>query len=650
MSTVPCEILAAPIEHIEYAIPPAPNPRIYQWQKWWGRKPHNVVREFIERYCPPGGVVLDPFVGSGVTAIEALQIGRRAIVCDLNPMAEDIIRTTVDPPEISAFKDMAARIRKIAAPRVLDLYEQVCTKCAAKTNLLAVSVDARGPVQPLELRYRCDCSKNLIRQPISRPGYYREYSKRLESEGVWWPDMELAYPNGKPFQKRERYQRYQDLFTPRNLLALAYMWDAIDNGNWNRKEKLLLATLFRSVVHLCSRVSGDRRVRPLSAGWTQHSFWFAQNPVEINAWAAFDRKLDEYVAVIQNWQHLSANRPVKIAATIDEVFQGRGDLFMCTQNCATFLRTINRSGYRADYVFTDPPYNGMIQYGELSTMWNAWREPRELDRYLESISSSELTENRSQGKQTKDYYQHLRVAFNQISEASKPGTFLHVTFSSPKTRHRNLTLRAARLAGLSFENLHFQQSVRTSKKALDQPFGSVFGDFIFRFSKSEQKSLKDEKQKRSLYEIVNERTEYILKHRGEETPISIVIAECERELFCSGFFDDDDSLQGDVVAALKKNPAFDITAQNNITFVSLAQFTETPLSIRVGRTIQKMISELGTVTYIDIWSAVLKEYPSSLTPDSSVITDSLRKYAKPKANGVWEADSAKRSRSCQETR
>jgi DNA modification methylase len=32
-----------------------------------------------------GGVVLDPFGGSGTTGLVALQEGRRAILCELNP-------------------------------------------------------------------------------------------------------------------------------------------------------------------------------------------------------------------------------------------------------------------------------------------------------------------------------------------------------------------------------------------------------------------------------------------------------------------------------------------------------------------------------------------------------------------------------------
>lgn len=38
---------------------------------------------FIRGWCPPGGIVLDPFSGSGTTASVAKRLGRRFVACDL---------------------------------------------------------------------------------------------------------------------------------------------------------------------------------------------------------------------------------------------------------------------------------------------------------------------------------------------------------------------------------------------------------------------------------------------------------------------------------------------------------------------------------------------------------------------------------------
>jgi len=47
--------------------------------------PPELIEPCILAGCPPGGVVLDPFGGSGTTAGVALANGRSAVLCELNP-------------------------------------------------------------------------------------------------------------------------------------------------------------------------------------------------------------------------------------------------------------------------------------------------------------------------------------------------------------------------------------------------------------------------------------------------------------------------------------------------------------------------------------------------------------------------------------
>src|SRR5205823_1968241 len=44
-----------------------------------GKKPHDAIREYIRHHTAPGQLVLDPFSGSGGTALAALIEGRVAI-------------------------------------------------------------------------------------------------------------------------------------------------------------------------------------------------------------------------------------------------------------------------------------------------------------------------------------------------------------------------------------------------------------------------------------------------------------------------------------------------------------------------------------------------------------------------------------------
>ena len=60
------------------------------------QKPLSITKEIIKRHCREGGIVLDPFLGSGTTAVAALSLGRNFIGIEKNleycKMAEERIR------------------------------------------------------------------------------------------------------------------------------------------------------------------------------------------------------------------------------------------------------------------------------------------------------------------------------------------------------------------------------------------------------------------------------------------------------------------------------------------------------------------------------------------------------------------------------
>lgn len=48
-------------------------------------KPVDLIRPMISNSSPPGGLVYDPFMGSGSTMVAAELSGRRAYGCELAP-------------------------------------------------------------------------------------------------------------------------------------------------------------------------------------------------------------------------------------------------------------------------------------------------------------------------------------------------------------------------------------------------------------------------------------------------------------------------------------------------------------------------------------------------------------------------------------
>ena len=102
---------------------------MYLIHKYWARKPHNVVSQYIQRYSKPGEIVLDPFGGSGVTAMEAIKAGRKAVSVDLNPMSAFLIENTLSQVDSREIEEEFRRIESKLKGKINDLYETKCPKC-----------------------------------------------------------------------------------------------------------------------------------------------------------------------------------------------------------------------------------------------------------------------------------------------------------------------------------------------------------------------------------------------------------------------------------------------------------------------------------------------------------------------------------------
>ena len=49
---------------------------VYTMHRFFARRPYNVFETLIKHYTNPGDVVLDPFMGGGVTVVESLRARR----------------------------------------------------------------------------------------------------------------------------------------------------------------------------------------------------------------------------------------------------------------------------------------------------------------------------------------------------------------------------------------------------------------------------------------------------------------------------------------------------------------------------------------------------------------------------------------------
>lgn len=641
------------LDHLNRQIPPEAHTSMYNWHKFWSRKTWNVVAEFIKTYSPENGIVFDPFAGSGVIAMEALKHNRRAIVCDILPVATEIIRLTIKPVSTTKLHEAYKRIEEKVKDKIHSLYKTKCRKCRKNMPFTCAIWENKSCV---EIRYEsCPSCGDRQAKNCELETFDEQILKDIERRSIkeWYPKQRLYHVNGQPFKEKQQYESLDELFTKRNLQALAWLMEAIEDEP-NKDLRDFLKIGFSSVVHLCSRLLAEGRpgYRPFSGvGWNQQSYWFTPRYIEANVWYKFESAIIGHQGLMKAKEESNKYyKDVRFASNYHEVIENKADVFIYTGSSLDLMEEMFKYyGEKGciDYIFTDPPYDASIQFGELAYLWVAWLKKDK--GYLEKIASDEVVRNERQNKNFDVYHSLLRRSFEDMFKILKPNTYLTVTFHNPTFKVRNATIYAGVFAGFEFQKVHHQELARPSAKSLLQPFGSAQGDFYLRFYKTEigEKLIPPKEIDEKRFErIVVETTKRVLAERGEETPYTIIINTIDPELARHGYFSElHTGLDVKTVLKSRIDKEFILVptklggSEGQLWWFkdpSIVPHLKTiPLSERVEQTVLRKLQQRGKVTFTEMWDATSSEFPNSLTSDSMSIKEALKIYARPVTGGYW---------------
>lgn len=78
--------------------------------------PEDFAARWIERLSRPNDVLLDPFCGRGTRPFQALLMGRRAVGCDVNPVAYCVTRAKTNAPSLPIVRRHLAVLEAAYAP------------------------------------------------------------------------------------------------------------------------------------------------------------------------------------------------------------------------------------------------------------------------------------------------------------------------------------------------------------------------------------------------------------------------------------------------------------------------------------------------------------------------------------------------------
>ena len=631
------------IQDIDYAIVAKTHPPMYSMHRWWARKPHNVVSDYIQHYSKVGDIVLDPFSGSGVTAIEAVRNKRKAVAIDLDPVATFITTCTFLPLELELFDSTYHKMVSIIGDKISALYETICNKCKTKVYLSGL---AWKDGKAFEKVYKCPNCK-LMRVPVSDV----DLTKIKETDSMkipyWYPADVKLYYNGTPFMKAENKTYITELFTKRNLIACSILYNFIedlpDNSEAERNVKNIFKFTFTSFVANATKMMPyvhESRGK-INKGWVVQSFWIPPENWELNAWEYFKLRYKEVYRGKKESNEVVGK--YYVPAKKFEDLNAESNVFIKTNSATELVDTVQPKRTivppnSVDYIFTDPPYGGAVQYFELSTLWAAWLKFK-LDY------EDEITINAKQKKDFTTYDKMLRDAFGQMYKVLKPDRYMTVTFHNTDIQIRNSLIRAAVFGGFDLKKIVYQPPAVRSVKSGRQPYGSAIGDYYIRFMKSKEFVNKTEEEiSEERYErVVIDTVKHVLAERGEPTPYSFILNSVDVELQKNGLLlgaktDIKDILERhkgkDLVLVSVGLGAIKGTAWWFKNPAEIAFLDRTPLNERVEKAVLDVLKNKDKVSLDDVLQYVFIKFPNSYTPETDTIVSFLKEYAV-QVKGKW---------------
>lgn len=373
--------------------------KIYSIHKYWSRKPWYPIAECIKKYSKDKDIIVDMFMGSGVTGLESIIQKRRFVGYDLNPIsifiAENTFRSISD---LKCFYSEVAKLKSIMEPVAKDFYS-VKDKCDTCGNSLMIKHANIGPKHKgnetaVLFCYSCGFSskgsRRLNKREIEEIGMDRKLKIKI-------PDVKFPKRFYKDRFSYKGVSAVSDMYTKRNYAFLGILQSNVKKAKF-KNESLFLAAFSNTVLH-ASKLKSEN-VRPLNV----NNYWMPDDYFEENPWFRF---LDRIDSVIEAKQILNER--------IDGLTLGAYELF--NQSC--FHTELDSDS--VDYILTDPPYGDAIQYSELSLIWNSWMG-------FHYDNKNEVVINPAQDKSVDEFLFLLEESVKEAARILKKGKFYTLCF------------------------------------------------------------------------------------------------------------------------------------------------------------------------------------------------------------------------------
>lgn len=443
------------------------NTYTYDAHTYHTKVPPQGILEFLRHYLPEGGLVLDPFAGSGMTGVAARVGGYDTILNDLSPAACFIAHCFTETIDTELLTAALATLLKDISPWRQDLYRTTCRECRRPveanyfiwsyrvtcyhcgTNFLlwdharqygssvrehkilgefaCPDCDAlvkkrllpRTIAEPVMVTYRC-CHSSLRHHPVTsddRNRLTRIEQNRPFAHG-YVPDAPLPDGINLNQPKRHGLLSVADFYTTRNLAALSHLWRSIHRFA-DPAIASAMAFAFTSLYRRVSRLA-EFRFWGGSGNTARLNVPFVFK--EANVFTTFERKATTILDHLETTAiHYSSRRMVICKSATD---------LTCLPDQSV------------DLIFTDPPFGSNINYSDMNFLWESW-----LGEFTDTTEEAII--NRHQRKGLKEYGKLMVGCLTECHRVLRDDHWLLLVFMNSSAKVWQELKHAIRSSGFS---------------------------------------------------------------------------------------------------------------------------------------------------------------------------------------------------------
>lgn len=495
------------------------NDPIYMAHSYHTKVPHKAIMRYILHYTKPGDIVFDGFCGTGMTGVAAQMCGcpdaafrikleqemkddyiqwgiRKAIMNDLSPAATFIAYNYNTPVDATEFEREAKRILAeceeecgwVYKTRHVDDKGQtvmgldgkpmlgrinytvwsdvfVCPSCSRDIVFYDAAFDAsKGVVRD---KFICPhCRSSMAKKDCIRS--CETYFDTALSETVTMArqvPVFIDYSVGKKHYQKKPQQSDYSILNSISLLQKSFPIDRTPDGIESRRNDIsgimhvhqfytnrnlyvlssIFASAFGNPLMMFALTAANIAVSKLyrfrangKGGNLSGTLYIPSTPQENNVINIVRRKVNDIVTAFRSMRFYKDSCSISTGSTSDI-----GDI---TSNSM-------------DYIFTDPPFGGNLNYSELSFLWECWLR-------VFTCNASEAVINQVQHKGIVEYQKLMEVCFSNYFRVLKPNHWITIEFHNSQNAVWNSISEALSRAGFIVADIRILDKQQQSFKQI----------------------------------------------------------------------------------------------------------------------------------------------------------------------------------------